>query len=495
MHPLHSRDHRQWWMVVTATVVLLALTLSGFGSPAAAQSASPDSSTTSDSPPVDLNSPALTYRVRLPLVSNSSSSIPTAFGVQLYSSPTDASAALPLAAQAHVSWIRWPISWASVESSNTTPDNYQFAWLDTQILAFRQSGLNLIINIQGNPSWAATYPGGPIDKVNIKEFADVMGALAERYDGDGWHDAPGSPVVDYWEFYNEPDNGSITSGEQGQGYWGHNGVKYAQMLCAVYPAMKAASPRVQVALGGIAYDWFEEDGGPFVRRFLDDVLTAGGGQCLDVMNFHYYPAFEAKWATYGPGLNGKANFLRSLLESYGLRGLPMIVTEAGHHSNNYPDWPSTPEIQAGYVVKLFTQSLAASLKVMIWWTWSDYEIYQYAWGANGLLDRNLQPKLSYYAFQTAATQLGHAFFQRILSSSELGGADVQGYLFERATPLYVLWANGQASASVSLPGRSARVIDYVGNTVAVVTDGADGHTDSKVRITVNSSPVYVEVTP
>jgi hypothetical protein len=495
MNTSRFRDRGRLWIVVAATAALFGLILCGSGSPAAAQSASTDPSTPSDSPPVDLNSPELTHRLRLPLVLNPSASIPTPFGVQVYSSPTDSSAALPLAEQAHVSWIRWPISWSSIEPSNTTPENYHFDWLDTQITAARQRGLHLVLTLQGNPSWAATYPGGPIDKVNIKEFADVMGALAERYDGDGWHDAPGSPVVDYWEFYNEPDNGSIAAGEDGQGYWGHNGVKYAQMLCAVYPAMKAASSRAQVALGGIGYDYFEEEGGPFVRRFLDDVLKAGGGRCLDVMTFHYYPGYEPNWAPYGVGLSGKANFLQSLLESYGIRGLPMIVTETGHHSNYYAKWPSTPEIQAGWVVKLFAQSLAADLRVMIWWTWSDYEIYGASWGENGLLNRNLQPKQAYYAYQTAATQLGQAVFQRILSAGELGCDNVQAYLFDRGTPFYVLWSTGEASESVSLPGRSARVVDYAGNTVASAADGADGQTDGKVRITVNSSPVYVEVTP
>ena len=49
--------------------------------------------------------------------------------------------------------------------------------------------------------------------------------------------------------------------------WGPYGADYAQMLCAVYPAVKAASPNARIVLGGIAYDWFQEDGGPFVRGF------------------------------------------------------------------------------------------------------------------------------------------------------------------------------------------------------------------------------------
>jgi hypothetical protein len=491
MHTAPFRDRGRLWIAAAAGVAALVLALCGPGSPAAAQSTPTDSGT----PLVAPSSPGDVHELHLPLISKAPIGSTTALGVQVYCNPTSACAALPLAVQAHVAYLRWPVAWSSVEPSNTTPDKYNWGWLDTQVLAARQSGLRLVITIGGNPTWAATYPGGPIDKVGLNEFAQFMGAMAERYDGDGWQDAPGSPVVDYWELYNEPDSGSLASARDGQGYWGHSGAAYAKMLCAVFPAVKAASPNEKVALGGMAYDYFEEDGGPFVRSFLDDVLAAGGGKCMDVLAFHYYPGYEPVWSAYGPGLTGKANYLRSKLEAYDVHGMPMIVTETGHHSNNYPVWPSTPEIQAGYVVKLSTQSLASGLEVMIWWLWSDYEILPPVWGENGLLDRNLQPKLSYYAFKEAATELSRAVFQRILSSGELGGADVQGYLFDRGTPLYVLWANGQNSESVRLPGSSARVTDYVGKTLANISDADDGNTDGRVRVTVGSKPIYVEVTP
>jgi hypothetical protein len=490
----YSRYRARSWTVVAATAALLASIVCGFGSPVAAQSTSTDSITPVAPSSVALGSSAFAYEMYLPLVSKYTVNSSGIFGVQLYSPPTSASAALPLVPRAHVSWIRQPIGWSSIEPSNTTPNHYQFDWLDTQIGAFRASGLNLILTIDGNPSWAATFTNGPIDKVDIREFVEFMAAMVERYDGDGSQDAPGSPVVNYWELYNEPDNGSIVGAEKGASYWGDFGAAYARMLCEVYPAMKAASSNARIVFGGIAYDWFREDQGPFVREFLDDVLAAGGGRCFDVMNFHYYPPFEATWAPYGQGVVGKVNYLRGKLESYGVRDLPMIASEAGYHSNNAANFPSTPETQAGYVVKLFTQSLASGLRVMIWFTWSDYELIGYQF-LNGLLDQGLQPKPAYYAYQTAASQLGPAAFQRILSPEELGSSNVQAYLFQRETPLYVVWSNTTSSVSVSLPGSSARVIDYAGNTTASVADGADGNVDGRVRITVGPSPVYVEVTP
>jgi hypothetical protein len=320
-----------------------------------------------------------------------------------------------------------------------------------------------------------------------------MGMLVERYDGDNYQDAPGSPVVNYWEFYNEPDNGDVVHAEHGWGYWGYSGAEYAQMLCAVYPVMKAANPGAKIVLGGMAYERFTDSGGPFVRSFLDDVLAGGGGKCLDLINFHYYPYFESVWSSYGPGIIGKANYLRSKLASLGYGNLPMVCTEAGYSSDDGPGVPSSPEIQSGKVVKLFVQSMATGLKFMIWWTWPDLEGYP---GAFGLVDVNFQPKLSYYAFQTAALQLERATFQQSLSSVALGGANAQAYLFQRSgRPFYVLWANGESAESVSLPGSSALVTDYVGGLIAQIADGDDGHVDGLVRITFGADPVYVEITP
>ena len=62
------------------------------------------------------------------------------------------------------------------------------------ILAVQQC-LSLVVSIGVNPTWASTLSEGYLDKANVSEVAQFMGALAERYDGDGVQDAPGSPKV------------------------------------------------------------------------------------------------------------------------------------------------------------------------------------------------------------------------------------------------------------------------------------------------------------
>src|SRR5690606_37440919 len=118
--------------------------------------------------------------------------------------------------------------------------------------------------------------------------------------------------VKHWELYNEPDAGS---GPEGGG-WGFNANRYAQMLQAVYPAVKAADSEAQIVFGGLAYDNFVTGPGTgiFVRDFLDKVLDAGGGDYFDVINFHYYPFnnYRRNWTeSQSSGLIGKA---REILE-------------------------------------------------------------------------------------------------------------------------------------------------------------------------------------
>lgn len=436
-----------------------------------------------------------TYTVFLPLVVREYEPlIPTVFGIQTYGGLHLSTSGLTLAQQARAYWIRSDISWASVEPIDSLPKDYNFTFYDLSFLGANRAGFQLVVTIGGNPSWAATYPNGPIDKVDLGKFVEFVGTVVERYDGDGWEDAPGSPVIDYWEFYNEPDNGSRLAAERGGAYWGHFGADYAWMLCTVYPVIKAANPRAQVVLGGLAYDWFEEQNGPFVREFLDDVLAAGGGNCFDVMNFHYYPAFESVWSPYGPGLSGKANYLRDKLVQYGVINKPMICTETGWFSGNHPSIPSTPEEQSRYVVKLFAQSIASGLQYSIWFSWIDPGPF---YGDFGLLTQDLQPKPAFYVYQVVAKKLGQSSFQYALSSAELDNLALEGYLLTTAGghPLYVLWSKDEASRSLSLPIPQARVTDMYGNALSTTNDGDDGQVDGRISVLIGPNPIYVEGIP
>ncbi len=396
------------------------------------------------------------------------------------------------APEAGVDWLRWRVFWGNVEPNNTTPDKYNFASMDASMKTAVELGLRPLVTIEQAPKWAATYTNGPIDKVGLDEFAQFMGALVERYDGDGYQDAPGSPKVRIWELYNEPDAGDVLGAEGVQPFWGPYGKEYAAMLCTAYRATKAANPQARVAIGGIAYDFFKEDNGPFVRSFIEDVLKNGGGECMDLMNFHYYPYFESRWAPYGDGLMGKTNYLREILAKYGYGWKPFIVTEAGHHSDPEPGQPSSPQEQVNYLIKMSTQSAAAGNEIMIWWTWIDLQGY---WGETGLLTSVGVRKPSFDAYRTMAGKLSGATFLRMVPSSETGSEAARVYEFKAGHKLYVAWADSSISIGIRLSGTSFKVTDSLGVVQGILRDSDDGSSDGYVRFTVSQQPLYLEETP
>jgi hypothetical protein len=437
------------------------------------------------------------HNLYLPLVLNRfDSSLGTpVFGVQVYSTNY-----LAQLTATNSSWVRIPINWRGVEPVKTIPPTYNWSSVDNRVNALTAvDGLNIILTFEGNPAWAAQFGedggNGPILASELHRFTAFVQAAVERYDGDGFQDAPGSPVVRYWEFYNEPDSQSLPSDFR----WGPYPDRYAQMLIAAYPAVKTANPEAQVVFGGIAYDWFIDQGGAFHREFLDLVLDNGAGPYFDIMNFHAYPAFDYHWAEYGPGIVEKTHFLRQKLAQRGL-SKPMMITEAGWHSNapGGGQFPSTPNVQARYVIALFTQSIAADLETMIWWMLHDPGgNYQFD---NGLILNDSQgtPKPAYFVYNHMVEQMRTTHYLRRLSTAETGAVEMEVHLFNDLTHnryLYVAWLNPvetNSSRLLRLPAAVVTVYDMFGAS-QVITDGNDGVIDGYVTLAITGQPVYIEV--
>ncbi len=462
------------------------------------------------------------HRLYLPAVNRRAGSscsynaAPSIFGVQMYGATGSSSPYYSARVDSGADWVRVPIAWSDVEPTNRAPAQFRWATADQAVNAATEDCKALIVTLRTAPDWAATFPESRIDKTSLAEFAEFVAAVVERYDGDGISDAPGSPVVTYWEIYNEPDSSVNIIDYEG---WGEYGAQYAQMLAAVYPAVKAANPDASVLLGGLAYDNFYDKGGNFIRSFLDDVLKAGGGAYFDVMNIHAYPLFGPDWikaidptcvaanSCYGPGLLEKVAYVRNklLAEPYKLNK-PMMVTESGWHSDNAPDQPSSPEYQARYVTELLTESKAAGVRNMIYFALADSGDYPYA---NGLISSDTPPvrKPAFTAYQVAEAWLADAQFKRSLPSSELKAPEMDAYEFyhpTRSHTFYIAWLNparmgmdlnrdgkpevADSWESLRLLGATAKVYDIYGKLLETVSDS-----DGDVKITIGGQPRIIEI--
>ncbi len=403
------------------------------------------------------------------------------------------------------SWVRKGFTWTAVEPQNTTPDQYNWAYLDQYVQLAAEKCWSIILMMENNVAWAATQDQGPIDKVPVAELAQLMGAIAERYDGDGINDAPGSPEVIYFEMYNEPDAAAVGATER----WGVHGDLYAAMLKAVFTAVKTANPNAKVVMGGLSYDFFTDaaEPGPFVRTFLDDVLKNGGGAYFDIMNFHFYPPFGWNWAKMfpidGPGLVEKTAVIRGVLKKYNL-DKPVIVTETAWHNN-----PATPNgsdtLQTRMVQQLYTQAKAAGISMVAWWPLADAGgSYEFDTGLVTNVDTGaVTRKRAYTAYQVFMRELGTARY----TIQAPGDVDVKVYQLiddAKGRTIYVGWTNPRdlgtmwtvdttRTVKYKVLAASAVVYDYAWTEVARAADADDGKRDGYVTVTINGDPKYIVV--
>jgi hypothetical protein len=318
-----------------------------------------------------------------------------------------------------------------------------------------------------------------------------MGALAARY-GKAPYNAH------HWEFWNEPD--STSTGEIKYN-WGTYGARYAAMLKAVRPAMKAADPEARLVLGGVAYDNFQESGGPFYRRFVDDVLDAGGGQYLDALNFHYYVQ-NVHWCSF----TEKLDELRGKLKAHNVN-IPIISTETGFTSDT--KFGSNNDMQSLYVAQAYAQTAGEGMLSTTWFRAKDAPSDNPAWGIfqkSGLLDESGAPKPSHQAYRSAVAQIGQRPASRRLGVNDGVAGDMRGYEFAadatHAGPLWVVWAwdlstnaegcgTAPAPRDYIIPGRLApnfkRALDMYGQPITTRTRG-----DGGIALSLDAKPVYLE---
>ncbi len=426
----------------------------------------------------------------------------------------------PILRDANAQWVTLFVNWSSVEQ---VQGQYDWSNWDSVLGKAATEGYQVVLTINGNPSWAADTNCGPIRQEHLADYAAFLSAAVRRYSAPPFN-------IKYWSLYNEPDNTDSVNFSWLGGCWGNagnpnaapgaGGAAYANMLKQVYPAMKAANPDVYVVLGGLAYDYFIDlDGGIFDPAFLDDLLAAGGGDYFDVINFHYYPfGFQVRWEPepfdrYNRHVAYKARWLAN--EVYRVTGQrkPIMNTETGETSHNKDGIPDYRR-QILAIYQSFLEGQMVNVYPTIWFTGIDLQFsISYDHRRYGLLNLDGSPKPSYYAFKAMADELGEATFVRPRDDLP---ARFEGYEFnDRGRTKTVLWMYPDyegfpppqpVDIIVSQPGGSLRVVkvrtDVNGdddlNIVSeyTVTDGGqgdgDGWANGKVRVQIDQDIRFFE---
>lgn len=153
----------------------------------------------------------------------------------------------PLLAQAGIGVVRVAANWGRISPRE---DAWNFAGLDRRVRALGDLGIAAFITFESTADWG-TQQGQPVKNAtphDMTEWARFVGAVVERYDGDGQGDMPGLPMaVPYYQAANE-----FMSPTNRSGGWAGTHAELLTYINTAHDAVKSADPKAIFVLGGIA---------------------------------------------------------------------------------------------------------------------------------------------------------------------------------------------------------------------------------------------------
>ena len=332
--------------------------------------------------------------------------------------------------QAGVTWDRLntALLWKEVQPDDPNTSNWNNSnaqQVESQILAARSQGLNVLLIVRGTPTWAmksgyAYKACGPIDRNYFDAFATFMQKVVEKYSYAPYN-------VSYFAVWNEPDAGyQAAQSNDPNGCWGDTNLSYSggqyygDMLNVVYPKMKSANPSVKVVLGSLLLycdpRWVKYGACPdpttqTTSTFFEGVIKTAKN-AVDVVAYNGQVSYASgqnpvwneknnwRWAASGGLMDGKINYLQSILAKYGV-SKPIMLTEGG-----LVDGDSTSafeEAKSDYMVYMNANGWSKGLLSTIWYTMK-------GWKGSELVDSSNQPKPAYNALKTMTTILKESQF-------------------------------------------------------------------------------------
>ncbi|MFD3166253.1 hypothetical protein [Herpetosiphon sp. NSE202] len=409
-------------------------------------------------------------------------------------------------AQAGAHWSLEELPWAEIEPSN---GNFRTSY-DIRIKTVADANLGIIGMLLTTPAWARepscagnnNYWCPPSDPAQYAEFAAWM---VERYDGDGFNDAPGSPRIAAWQIWNEPNFHETWSSINNNEALRRR--RYGEILVASYNAIKQADPTAIVVAGGVyVFDGFS-DGLEFLNGNNGAFRQVPAAKnSFDVLGIHPYmptiaPDAIGTFATVT--LEGRLLNSRNWLSNdLGRPNAPIWITEIGWCTS--PGSASCPvvsaENQARYLIRSFVIAQQLGVQHINWLQLEDAFNGGHPFSGSELLgnfaNNNYQAKPAYTAFQTmaylltTATPLGpragvhtHNY---VGNGNNTGG--VYAYRYSRgSTEIDVLWTPG-ANTTIQVPLTAGKQWIFRTRNNQTFTPTINGTTAS---IVLTNDPIFI----
>jgi hypothetical protein len=398
-------------------------------------------------------------------------------------------------------WIRLSgaagIVWDMVEHTQNT---YNWNNADSMISAFYDAGINVLVTIGvSNNAYQSINGYLPADSNAYKTFISKM---AERYDGDGIDDAPGSPVVSAWQIGNEVD-----------GWWKDTNENYATLMKESYSTIKSVNPKAKILIAGMA--------GPLgISKYSSILSYINNGNYLDVFDFHWHATSGGNYKnhnTRNPDIINNFDQLLSEIKNT-LNNNNYINSEIWTTEMSISDINpagQTEKLQAVDLVKRYVYPGAKGVDIIFWGTLYEQSGFGGVSGntnyfnTQGLINNPLNDglshkKLSYYTYKKMVEVLEGSDWKNIATIQEQNGIYIYKFT-KQGTPIWVAWNDSNATRTVTISGITSDrvktteavpkyesgkdVIDY---TKAFQTDTLVVSNGS-VALTLGVRPVFVEL--
>lgn len=367
---------------------------------------------------------------------------------------------------------RLAVAWKHREPA---PGNYDWANLDSRIIEAQSLGIEPFLTLQSNAAWAVRPETSEIANgtpITMADWTTFVSRTVDRYDGDGWNDAPGLlRPVRYYQAANEwstPNNAA--------GGWLGTDAELVEFVNATYSAVKTQMPSATFVLGGITsghldvlvlnrgladYEMSYRSGpdAPFITKPASDFRTPAfddavvrGESLIRQMN---YDAVDLH--LYGPAGRDPARIqvMRDIVGN-----VPLLSAECGGPSMYYQDY--VPEDHFMSVVERNLIDLSNGLEFCLWFRLMEGTGTTFGNSRTALFNETLVAKPGYDAYAFLA------YILQGMTSIERGTGNRFTIYRDGMPPLVVGWLeDGQSSGYMTLPNN-------VTGSVMTVTDPIAG---------------------
>ena len=353
-------------------------------------------------------------------------------------------------------WNAFGSEWANLEPE---PGKWDFRLLDRYVELGRARNLELLLTLGETPRWASARPDEPTSAGmgsaagprDLADWEDYVHVVATRYRG----------RIRYYEIWNEPAFSDIerTVDARGRaGFFSGSSKQMVELARSAHRIIKAVDPDAQIVSPSMAG---QKQG---IKR-LDAFLSAGGGQVIDIVGFHFYQVDS----TEPERLPALVEEVRQTLAKYGISHKPLWNTESGlvvasDHRKVEPLEPGgigvlsrvfSAQEAAARLARFLVLGASAGIERYFWFAWDS--------GSMGLSDRPGPKRVR----APTAVGIAYATIARWMTGAHLKPCRV-GHdgvrvceLLDGARAAYIVWRPNGAGRWTPPATGAAQVIEHL----------------------------------